>query len=256
VYVPSKNPLRLLTQYNNSIDELKIQLEMKTKELENLSSLLGSYEKNDTIYLSTTDSLSKIDGNSSATYDALVQKQKAVADEITDIDSKIRRYQIKIENLTGNAVEDSENIDEASSESSSASSSKSSSKSSLKSSTSKASSETSSQASSSKKREKNAAQTATVEAEIANLETQVDVIWGQFAAMLEAYTDQELNEQTLKDSKLRYDTPSLLSGAFIKKAIKTAGPFVAIGFIICMLMLLRVVIREEKERNRLTEDNM
>jgi hypothetical protein len=233
VYTPSKNPDRLLTQYNNAIDELKIKLNVKKEELANLNTLISSYEKNETIYLSGTDALSKIDGNSSATYDALVRKQKAIADEITDINTSISRYEIKIDNLTGGVGNDREDTGEDSSENSGKASS-------LK----------------TRARLKNAVEVASVESEIANLETQVEDIWSQFAKMLEAYTDQELNEQTVRDSKLRYDTPGLLSGAFVKKAIKTAGPFVAIGFIICMLMLLRIVIREEKERNRLAEENM
>jgi hypothetical protein len=230
-YMPSKNPLRLLNQYNYGINELKIELKSKENELANINSLISTYEKNDTIYLSNSDSLQKIDGNSLETYNDLVQKQKAVTDEITDINSRIRRYQIKIENLTGNEEKNGNSID-------------------------KEASKSSSQVSSSKIRENRAAQIATVETEIADLEAQIDNIWSEFVNMLEAYTDQELNEQTVRDTNLKYDKPRILSGAFIKKAIKTAGPFVAIGFIICMSMLLVIVIREEKERNKLAEENM
>ena len=242
VYVPSKDPARLLNQYNNSIDELKIELEMKEKEREQLNELVSAYEKNDTIYLSNSESLMKIDGNSSQTYETLVRKTKAVADEITDINSSIRRYETKIENLTGKDVKNSVKSTDPANSADPAN-------------TAESVSESSAKVSSSKVSKKKVAQTATVEEEIADLEAQIEEIWNQFAGMLEAYTDQELNEQTVRDSKLRYDKPGLFSGAFIKKAIKTAGPFVAIGFIVCMMMLLLIVIREEKERDRLAEEN-
>jgi hypothetical protein len=231
VYLPSKNPVRLYNQYSNAINELDIELEAKEKEMENLNSLISSYEKNETIYLGNSYSVEKIDGNSEATYNALVEKQKAIADEITDINSRKGYYQHYINVLTGNEAKNSKSTDEDASKSSS-------------------------QVSSPKIRQTSAAQIATVEREIADLDTEIENIWGRSGKMLEAYTDQELNEQTVRDTNLRYDKPSILSGAFIKKAIMTAGPFVAIGFIICMSMLLIIVIREEKERNRLAEENM
>ena len=248
VYMPTKNPVRLLNQYNNSIDELKIELGMKEKELANLNELVSSYEKNDTIYLSNSESLSKIDGNSSQTYEVLVKKLKAVADEIADINTSIRGYETKIENLTGadakNSAETANSVKNADAANSADPAS-----------TAESVSDASSEEFSLELSKQNVAETAAVEAEIADLEAQIEDIWNQFVGMLEAYTDQELNEQTVRDSKLRYNKPSLFSGAFVKKAIKTAGPFVAIGFIVCMMMLLLIVIREEKERNRLAEEN-
>ena len=61
--------------------------------------LIASYDKNDIIYLSSTDSLTKIDGNSSETYDELVSQRKEVSDGITQIITRINNYNLLMEDL-------------------------------------------------------------------------------------------------------------------------------------------------------------
>ena len=87
---------RLITQYQFEIRDLSNNLEKKTEQLERLNKLIDSYEKNEVIYLSTSDTLTKIDGNSSETYDQLVKARKSVSDDITEIESKIKTYQIRV----------------------------------------------------------------------------------------------------------------------------------------------------------------
>ena len=50
--------------------------------------------------------------------------------------------------------------------------------------------------------------------------------------------------------KVKYKAPSLLSGAFAVKAIKTAGPLCAVGIMVCMVMLIISRRKEEKSRAR------
>ena len=66
--------------------------------------------------------------------------------------------------------------------------------------------------------------------------------------MLDAYAAQEINEKTVSVTELKYKTPKLLSGAYIVKVIKTAGPFCAVGFMVCMVLLINSRRKEEKAR--------
>ena len=75
-----------------------------------------------------------------------------------------------------------------------------------------------------------------------------DAITADFAEMLEAYTKQEINEKTITVSAVRSKEPSLLSGEFIMKVIKTAGPLCAAGFMACLVGLIISRKKEEKAR--------
>ena len=73
----------------------------------------------------------------------------------------------------------------------------------------------------------------------------------EFGEMLDAYTKQEINENTISVTEQNYKTPSLVSGAFAKKLIKTAGPICVLGFTVCMIMLLVSIRKEEKAQQKL-----
>ena len=85
-----------------------------------------------------------------------------------------------------------------------------------------------------------------LESAIQALVTESDTILAEFKAMLQAYSNQKINEQSVTITKYDYRTPSLLSGAFIKKAIMTAGPIMAIGFMVCIVLIVRTRSKEEK----------
>ena len=68
----------------------------------------------------------------------------------------------------------------------------------------------------------------------------------EFGKMLKAYSDQEINKNTISVTAVRYKTPKFISGAFAKQVIKTAGPVCVIGFIVCMTMMLVSIRKEEK----------
>ena len=74
-----------------------------------------------------------------------------------------------------------------------------------------------------------------------------DALLADFDAMVTVYNREKINELTVTVTKYDYWTPRLLSGAFIKKAIQTAGPIVALGFIACMAL---IVISRRKEEKR------
>lgn len=71
-------------------------------------------------------------------------------------------------------------------------------------------------------------------------------IASDFKAMLDAYTAQEINGKTVFVTGVKYNSPTLLSGRFVEKAVKTAGPLCAVGFLICIALLVRNRRKEEE----------
>lgn len=235
----TRNTARLMTQYQYEIKDLSNQLEKQTEQLERVDQLIASYDKNEIIYLSTTDSLTKIDGNSSETYDALVTARKKVSDEITEINSKITTYQLKLadlmkekDNATSKATTEEQSATDVSQTVEEI----------------QELTEEEIAAAAAAAEEAAARQVAALETSIANLIEKRNAVTADFTAMLESFTAQEINEQTVRTFNYRYNTPKLLSGAFIKQVIKTAGPFCAIGFMVCMILLIRSRRKEQKRR--------
>ena len=221
----TRDTVRLLIQYQYEIRNLNNQLEKKTQQLKSMDSLIDSYQKNEIIYLSTSDSLIKIDGNSSETYDSLVDARKEVADEITQINSDITTNQLKISDLISDTSSERENEDEDPFA---------------------AAADTEVQemtaeelaAAAAAAEEQSKRQIAALESSIANLLVKRDEVTAKFKKMLQAYNEQHINELTVSSSPMRYNAPRLFSGAFIKSAIKTAGPVCSIGFMVCMVILI------------------
>ena len=237
----TRDTARLLTQYQFEIHDLGIRLDKQTQRLKKLDALVDAYDKNEILYLSTSDSLTKIDGNSSETYDALINERKSVADGITDINSQIATYQLKLSDLLkdnqssskvvatataaptaeGESVVTAEEVEQMTEE------------------------EIAAAAAEAERLAK--AQTSALEKNIAALVEKGNGIIADFKAMLTAYNDQEINDLTVNVIKYDYEAPRVLSGAFIKKAIKVAGPICAIGFMLCMVL---IVISRRKEEKR------
>ena len=228
---------RLITQYQFEIREQNISLEKQQERLKRISTLIDSYEKNEIIYLSTTDSLTKIDGNSSETYDALVQERKDVSDGITQIKSRIETYQLKLSDLLKNtagqeeqpvrestAAEGGEGAEETA--------------------TPMMTEEELARAKAAAE-EDTAFQTAMLEMDIQTLLEKLKDINATFTRMLQAYNEQELNEGTVSVFGYKYNTPKVLSGGFIVQTIKCAGPLCAIGFMVCMVGLIRSRKKEQ-----------
>ena len=190
------------------------------------------------IYLNTTDSLTKIDGNSSETYDALVNRIKAVADGITVLGSRIANYNLMIKDLLSSTsylrpaeaetirAEDAEGAEgEGAAEN--------------------VYQPTQEEIAEAEKRL--SSQRAMLEENIRALTADGDAVIADFRAMLDSYNAQQINELTVSVSGPVYKTPKLVSGSFIVLAIKTVGPIVALGFMVCMVL---IVISRKKEEKR------
>jgi short subunit fatty acids transporter len=89
-------------------------------------------------------------------------------------------------------------------------------------------------------------QVANLEKNISTLVTKGDAIIKDFHNLLEAFNAQEINDLTVTVTGYKYNTPKVVSGAFIRAAIKTAGPVCAIGFMLCMVLIIISRKREEK----------
>lgn len=254
----TRDTSRLLTQYQFEIRDLTNQLEKQNARLEKMDALIESYDKNEIIYLSTTDSLTKIDGNSSETYDALVDQRKKVADGITEINSQITSYQLKLADLL--KEETAEEKADASKPAATAAPAAAQSEAAEDGEETSAITEdviaaedivamTEEEiAAAAEEAERQArAQAAALEKNIAALVERGDAVTGDFQALLTAYNDQQINDLTVAMSGVRYNAPKLLSGAFAVKAIKTAGPICLLGFMACMVMIIISRKREEKE---------
>ena len=250
----TKNTSRLITQYNYEIRSLTNELNKKNDQLARLDALIASYDKNEIIYLSTADSLTKIDGNSSETYDSLVASRREVADEITTINSQIANYRLLLADLS---KEDT--AEEASKTTAAAATS------SVVSTGTESDSIESPEGDSSteeitvpeltqeeleamvKAAEENSAkQIAALETNIAAVVAKREAVMKDFADLIQLYNDKYVNDATVSVFGYQYKAPSLLSGAFIKQVIKTAGVFCVIGFIVCMILLIISRRKEEK----------
>ena len=90
----------------------------------------------------------------------------------------------------------------------------------------------------------------TLESNVVNqltaLLTKQNALGEEFGKMLKAYSDQEINENTISVTAVRYKSPKLVSGAFAKLVIKAAGPLCVLGFILSMTMMLVSIRKEEK----------
>ncbi len=252
----TKDTSRLLTQYQFEIRDLNNQLEKQNARLQKIDELTASYEKNEIIYLSTADSLTKIDGNSSQTYDKLVQERRVVTDLIADIEARISTYSLRMDDLMGKTVgQESEKAESEVAEEKEAEETETENPEETAKGTDEGASDEEVQELTKKEIEEAAAQAeemnrqliATLEKNIAALKEKANSIVEQYQGMLEVYNAEKLNEGTVSVSKIRYYTPSVLSGSFIKSVIKTAGPFCLIGVLICFMMIFIVKRRELKK---------
>ena len=239
----TKDTMRLLTRYQFEIRDLTNQLQKQSEHLKKMDAIIDSYSKNEIIYLSTTDSLTKIDGNSSETYDALVERRKKVADDITDINSRMAEYQLKLADL----LNDESYADQHANAAVAADAADGQDDQAPVAQTGEASEEVLTDviqmtdeeiAQAAEEAERQAQSKKDVlEKNMNALEAKGQGILDDFKAMLESFNQEQINELNLAATKVRYDAPKVLSGAFIKKAVMVAGPICALGFLACMLMI-------------------
>lgn len=255
----TKNTSRLITQYDYELRRLTNELNKKSDQLTRLDTLIASYDKNEIIYLSTTDSLTKIDGNSSETYDALVANRRAVADEITTINDEISNYRLLLADLIGEEkVEDLAVKTAEASTNTAAPSSQATNESGSVTDTSEngegAAEEivvperTQEELEELAKAAEEAARKkiSALENNISTLVAKREAVMTDFANLIQLYNDENVNDTTVSIFGYQYKAPSLLSILFVKKTIKIAGLVCAVGFIVCIILLINSRRKEEK----------
>ena len=215
----SKDQERLQKQYEMEIRTQQYQLESLTEELKLIEEQMNAYDKDGIIYISTSDKLSQVGSDETGVYDKLVQKRKEITDQISRANAMISLYQSRLDDMTG-AAQTVESADEED----------------------KASTATLTVAEKKQLLEE-------TEAKIQSLLAKKDAITADFLAMMNAYTAQEINEKTVSITAAKSYKSSILSGAFVKKAIVTAGPFCAVGFMVCMVLLIISRRKEEKQKS-------
>lgn len=68
------------------------------------------------------------------------------------------------------------------------------------------------------------------------------------AALRLWYNTREINESSVSFTSVKYKAPSLLSGAFAVKLVKTAGPICMVGFMVCIVLIIISRRKEEKAK--------
>ncbi len=217
----SRDPERLIAHYENQISLLQIQIKEKETEAASVEDLLQKYNKDDIIYVSTTEELQKVDSNSSTTYDALVTRQTEITEEIAELKKSLTETQMKLsdarETVTKQAMTPAGEEPE---------------------------SFVASELSSEKNTEQ---QYQTVEKGITALITKRDAVTTDFSAFLKAYSEEQINETTVAVTQAKRFAPKILSGTFLKRVLRTAGPLCAVGLMGCLVVLIVSRRREEKK---------
>ncbi len=88
----SKDLNRLKDYYNYKILDLNYYKVKYESDLASLTSIVNSYKKDSTIYISSGDSVIKVDSNSASTYDALLQRKLSLSASIENIKTRINDY--------------------------------------------------------------------------------------------------------------------------------------------------------------------
>lgn len=217
----SRDQDRIVAQYENQIKVLEIQLTELKQEAKDTEELINQYTKDDIIYVSTSDTLQQVGSNSTQTYDTLVTRRQEIEDSIADLNKQAAQLQLKLSDIRGEAATEAGTTEsEAEGEAV----------------TEAAATETAEAIVLTE--EEREAQRVLVEKNIAGVVTKLNAVTEDFAAFLQAYSGREINDRTVAVTDVKYDAPKLLSGAFLKQAIKTAGPLCALGLMICLIGLV------------------
>ncbi len=203
---------RVLTVNGYGQEQLNRELARKKQELQDLEKLISSYDKNETIYLSAANSVKQIGGNTSETYDELVLRRNAVTEEITALNSGIDALKQDRSRLTGDQPVQAEPDDTEPQEAV--------------------------PAAEPELPVLSEAERDVLDVSVAEIVARRDQILSDFENLIRVWSGENNGTDKLILSVEKYDSPTLLSGAFIVRAIKTAGPFCAVGFIVCLILLI------------------
>ncbi len=212
----TKDPEMLLDQYQLEAVLLKNQQKEKQKQLDQLDELIKSYQRSEEIHYAgeTTQDTGKEKSNNDIYSDLLIARTET-ADEIVDIKSRIEEKQMKIYIISGNDHDTNINTDPSDAA--------------IKTAT------------DTKKPSENWAQ---LEEKIQILKQKTEETIAEINTLIKEHDEAELNDETISVSEVKYSKPTLLSTAFVKKAIMTAGPICALALIVCLII---VTVKRSKE---------
>lgn len=250
--VISRDRDRLQKRYEMEIRDQKVRLESLKDELEKIEELVKDYEKEGIIYVSSNGTLQKVESNTSTTYDQLVTKRKEVADSIASVNARIALYQGRLDDMTGGETETAGDAakteaaapapeTEAPAAETAAGETSASEEEILS-----AAEEAAEIAVSEQTEEDVARLNEAMEQRIARLLEKKAAADAQFSELLEAYSAQKMNESTVTLTAAKLTAPKYLSGAFVKQVLKTAGPFCALGLMVCLALMILGRIREDR----------
>ena len=265
----TKDPERLLVQYEFEIRDMTSRLANQKKQQANLDALIDRYMKSDIVYIGAGDTVTRIDGNSSETYDALVDLRKEVAAKNTELSSKIAITQHKVEDIlqqykkgeTGDDATDADadnnngaagnngaangNAANTGSNTNNAAAGNKANANAAANGNNTADGDgendtptlTPEQIAEIAKQEEEDMQKKrdAFEKEVVNLTAKRDKIMAGFAEMVKAWNDSRINDLTVSVAPSEYKGQSIVSMAFVKKGIMTAGP-------LCMLALMGILV--------------
>ncbi len=203
----SRDSESLRKLYEEKAWELKTRSEAKQEELRQVEKLLEGYQKDSTVYISTANVLEKI-GSESNAYDQLSARRDRLTAEVTALQKEAADFEAMLEDVTWSP----ERLEELGLLSGDA-----------------------------RKEQADAAA-----GQIRALAAKKDAVSAEFSSLLEGYTAREINERTVSVSQLKFKSPSLFSLAFVKAAVKTAGPLSMLGLMVCLVLLIRARRKEEK----------
>ena len=221
----STNPDRIAAQYENRVRVLEIRIAELTREAKDTDELIAQYTKDGIIYVSTSGALQQVGSNTSETYDALIARRQELENQIADLNRELAEVKLKLSDLRGSAGSETAAPAEDAGE--------------------EEKDETAVKADPSVPAVDPEAGKTLVENGVASIAARREAITADFTAALQAYSEREMNEQTIAVTPVLYSAPKILSGAFIKHALKTAGPLCALGFMAC---LVGIIISRRKEK--------
>ena len=217
---------RLRKQYVSEMLDLEQEKVAKQEELIQVEKLAESYKKDSIVYVSTTQSMVKVSGNTTETYDLLAAKREELTKKLLNIQERMVTLEDLLSDLNENSKAAETDMGSLFGETAE---------------------ETAVQpvktVLSAEERER---LTENILRKMTAAVEKKNTVTDDFVAMLSSYTAREINEETVSVTELKYKTPSLLSGAYLKTAVKTAGPLCALGFMVCVILLIRSRRREVK----------
>ncbi len=224
----SQDQNRITDQYENRIKILEIRLRELDQRAKDMDSLISGYNKDDIIYVSTAGTLQQVGGNSTETYDSLVQSYHAIEASISSLNKELIQVKQKLADIQGETTAQKEKIAET--ETTEASETD----------------EITAEQVAVVSEEEREAHRKVVEANVSATKAKLDAITERFAAVLKAFFEKEMDDSTLAVSAVLYESPKLLSGEFAKKVIEVAGPVCALGFIACLVGI--IISRKKGEK--------